>query len=108
MRLMSIAVGLLFSMSAVAGAGWSGPRTILGLEVSSVGVEIRLAGSGVGCTAMNEGGVQKTWTKIDVGQANEKQLIAVLLTAYATGKEISVHCASATDWTSLDRIIASP
>lgn len=108
MRLMSVAIGLLFSMSAVAGTGWSGPRTILGLEVSSVAIEIRLAGSGVGCTAFNEGGVQKTWTKIDVGQANEKQLLAVLLTAYAAGQQISVHCTSPSDWTALDRIIVSP
>ena len=108
MRLMSIAAGLLFSMSAAAGAGWSGPRAILSLEVSSVAIEIRLAGSGVGCTALNEGGVQKTWTKIDVGQANEKGLLAVLLMAHAAGKEISVHCASASDWTQTDRIIVNP
>jgi hypothetical protein len=107
-RLMSMTIGLMISAHVTAATGWTGQRTILGLEFSSVAVEVRLSGSGGACTSFVEGGIQKTWTKIDVGQANEKQLVAALMLAYASGRTIDVHCSSAADWTGLDRIILSP
>ena len=49
-------------------------------------MEIRLSGFGAACTAVTEYGIQKTWTKIEVNQDNEKQLVAILLMAFSTGK----------------------
>jgi hypothetical protein len=105
LRLVGILGALTFSIDAMAGAGWTGPRAILGLEAFSGGVEIRLAGSGVGCTAITEYGIEKTWTKISSGQDNEKQLLAVLLMAFSIGRAVDIYCSNAADWAALDRIV---
>jgi hypothetical protein len=107
-RLIAIVFGFTFSIGANAASGWTGPRTILGLEFYSGGVEIRVDGYGSGCTTFSESGVQKTWTKIETNQANEKQLIAALLMAFTTGKQINVHCANPVDWTAMDRLVVAP
>lgn len=66
------------------------------------GLEVRLAGFNGACTQTIEGGVQKAWTRIIVGQANEKHHTAVLLMAYATGKKVNIYCAGNEQWASLD------
>jgi hypothetical protein len=103
-RLAVLVAALLLSATATAGAGWTGPRAILGLETYPGGTEIRLAGSGSACTAITEG-VQKTWTRIETGQANSAQLMAVLMMAFAAGKTVNIHCPNAADWTALDRVV---
>jgi hypothetical protein len=100
-------IPLLCSTSAIAGAGWTGSRTILGLETYSGGIEIRLDGFGGGCTGFTEGGVLKTWTKIETTQPNSQQLVATLLTAFAAGQPVNLHCGNNSDWTGLDRIVVA-
>jgi hypothetical protein len=99
---------VLMSADSMAASGWTGPRNILNLEFFSGGVEIRMTGSGGGCTSFTESGIQKTWTKIETGQPNEKQLIAALLMAFAMGKTIDVYCPSPSDWTALSTLVVVP
>lgn len=95
---------LAASTNAVAATGWTGYRTILGLETHSSGIEIRLDGYSGACGSVNEGGVQKTWTKVETNQANEKQFVAILLMAFASGKRVSIYCASDAVWPTLSNV----
>ena len=104
-KLVLCLFGLMMSTSVLAGAGWSGPRTIVNIETHESGTEIRLEGFGSGCTQLVEGGVTLTWTKIDIAHPNKQQMMAVLMTAFATGKPINVLCRSADQWAPADNII---
>jgi hypothetical protein len=104
-KLLLAALGLiLVSSNAVAVTGWAGPRTILALEANANGTEIRLAGFGGGCTELNEGGVDKTWTRIGIADTNNKQLLALAYLAFSTGKMINAYCSDNAPWTNVSNI----
>ena len=88
-KLSALVLGIMLSTDAVCATGWTGFRTILELETGPTGVELRLEGFGDGCASLNEGGVQKTWAKIEANQANEKQHVSTLLMAFAAGKKVT-------------------
>ena len=103
-RMGFLLVVALWALNAHGASGWTGYRVILGLESTPSGLEVRLAGFGGACTQTVEGGIEKTWARITVGQANEKHHTALLLMAYATGKKVDIYCASSAPWASLDNI----
>lgn len=86
--------GLLLPSLGWAGVGWTDYRTVLDVVTTSTGTEITLQGSNGACT--NTSG--NTWAKIEVGQANEKQFMALLLTAFASGKTVNIYCDSSAAW----------
>jgi len=74
-NLKSILSILLINMVLVsntfAATGWTGPRTILSLEVTEAGTEIRLDGFGGTCTSLLVN-VQMTWVRIGSAQTNKE------------------------------------
>jgi hypothetical protein len=104
-RYLAIALMLFASASATAATGWTGLRTILGLEIVPTGIEIRLDGFGGACASVNENGIQKTWVKIETNQPNEKQYVVTVLMAFALGKRIAVYCPSDAAYPTLSNIV---
>jgi hypothetical protein len=104
-KMLGVLTMAFVATSANAAAGWTGSRSLLSIETVPTGVEILLDGFGGACGLIAANGVQNTWLKIEVGQANESQHIAVLLMAFATGKRVSVYCSSTATWPALANII---
>ena len=104
-KLVLCLFGLMMSTSVFAATGWTGQRNIVSLETHASGTEIRLEGFGGACSQIVEGGVTLTVTIIRNTSQNKEQLMAVLMTAFATGKPVDIYCSDPAQGAPVDHIV---
>lgn len=81
-------------------ADWTGLRKIVGIEAHATSTEVRLEGqaSGNACTKITENGLSLTWANIPHDMQNRADLVALVMMAYASGREVNMYCADESQW----------
>ena len=96
-RILIMALGLVFAMAATSASAWDGTTTGKITQIRGVGglggapgnydVRVYLDGQ----TTLCSGGADSAWGYINVGDANYKGLLAMLLMAQASGKTVTLY-----------------
>ncbi|GLQ99124.1 hypothetical protein [Dyella mobilis] len=96
-RVLHAAIGVAIAVAAMPAAAWDGTATGKISQINGVGglggapgnydIRVYLAGQSTICP----GAVDPTWGYINVSDPNYKGLLAMLLTAQASGKTVTLY-----------------